>query len=80
MITNARPILLTALCTFFFLQNQVQLFVPRVDRITSDILSWLTAVSDRQWDNEQIQQETSLSTETIETEILSSTYEIHPGS
>ena len=71
----------TALCLLLFLAESVTVcFLTRVGRLTSDILNSLTPVSDAQWDNEQIQQETSLHTEIIETEILSSTYEIHPGS
>ena len=66
----------TALSTSLSCRISYSLFLTRVGRLTSDILNSLTPVSDAQWDNEQIQQETSLHTEIIETEILSSTYEI----
>ena len=50
---------------FFLAESDTVCFLPRVDRITSDRLNSLTAVSDAQWEKEQIQQKNSLNTETF---------------
>ena len=51
--------LLLALIAHYYWETLYRLFIPRVDCLTSEILIWLTAVSDAQWDNEQIKQKTA---------------------